>query len=399
MERPLTWLRHFYRVITRWKYRIYSSLGAVSLSMSLPRLCATPIAICLILLFKGGALAQEHDGDLALPARLQTLVNAQFPSTRCPGLSVAVASDNKVVFSKALGLSDLEQRLRLTTQSAHRLASLSKPVTGTIIMELIEDRRLSLDASVKEYLPELSDRYSRVTIRHLLSHQSGVRDYRDLEEVFSVKHYENSRQAISIFMNAPLLFEPGTKVEYSSYNFTLLGAVAEGVTGQNFQQIAKDFFLRHGIAGFSLDDALEIVPLRVRGYRVDESGQVENARFYDASNKYPAGGFVASAENYLRFVLATASGRVLPSDTVREMWTQQSVNDGKTTPFGLGWGVSDFKGYRMLGYNGLQPGETTTFRFFPQLGFGVVLACNAEGAENLDKLLDSILAAGLPSRK
>src|SRR6266480_7967816 len=120
---------------------------------------------------------------------------------------------------------------------------------------------------------------------------------------------------------------------------------------------------------------------------------------YDASNKYPAGGFVASAENYLRFVLATASGRVLPSSTVREMWTQQSLNDGKTTPFGLGWGASDFKGYRMLGYNGLQPGETTTFRFFPQLGFGVVLACNAEGSENLDKLLDSILAVGLPSRK
>jgi hypothetical protein len=69
------------------------------------------------------------------------------------------------------------------------------------------------------------------------------------------------------------------------------GAVAEAVTGQNFQRISKDFFLRHGIAGFSLDDALETVPLRVRGYSVDKSGQVANARFYDASNKYPAGGF------------------------------------------------------------------------------------------------------------
>jgi serine beta-lactamase-like protein LACTB, mitochondrial len=357
------------------------------------------ITICFILLINCGGLAQDHERELALPTQLEALVEAQFPPTRCPGLSVAVASNNKVAFSKAFGLAELEQRVPLTAQSAHRLASLSKPVTGTIIMELIQGQRLSLDVSVREYLPELPDRYSKVTIRHLLSHQSGVRDYRDLEEVFSVKHYKNSREAISIFVNDRLLFEPGTKVEYSSYNFTLLGAVIEGVTGENFQQIAKDFFLRHGIAGFSLDDALEIVPLRVRGYRVDESGQVENARFYDASNKYPAGGFVASAENYLRFVLATASGRVLPSSTVREMWTQQSLNDGKTTPFGLGWGVSDFKGYRMLGYNGLQPGETTTFRFFPQLGFGVVLACNAEGTENLDKLLDSILAVGLPSRK
>lgn len=358
-----------------------------------------PIAICSILLINCGGLAQEHERDVALPTQFEALTDAQFPSTRCPGLSVAIASNNKVVFSKAFGLADLEQRVPLTVRSAHRLASLSKPVTGTMMMELIQGRRLSLDAPVREYLPELPDRYSKVTIRHLLSHQSGVRDYHGSEEVFSVKHYKSSREAISIFVNDPLLFIPGTNVEYSSYNFTLLGAIAEGVTGHSFQQIAKDFFLRHGITGFSLDDALEIVPLRVRGYRVDENGEVANARFYDASDKYPAGGFIASAEDYLRFVLATASGRVLPSSTVREMWTQQKLNDGKTTPFGLGWGVSDFKGHRMLGYNGLEPGETTTFRFFPQLGFGFVLACNAEGAHNLDKLLDSILAVGLPSRK
>src|SRR6266481_5271958 len=264
-----------------------------------------PIAIFSILLITCGGLAQEHERELALSTQLEALIDAQFPSTRCPGLSVAVASNDKVVFSKAFGLADLEQRIPLTGQSAHRLASLSKPVTGTIIMELTQGQHLSLDASAREYLPELPDRYSKVTIRHLLSHRSGVRDYR-------------SREAISIFVNDPLLFEPGTKVEYSSYNFTLLGAVAEGVTGQSFPEIAKHFFLRHGITGFSLDDALEIVPLHVRGYRVDETGQVENARFYDASNKYPSGGFVASAENYLRFVLATASGRVLPSSTVRE---------------------------------------------------------------------------------
>ena len=139
--------------------------------------------------------AQAQTKEVSLPERLESLVNDRFEATRCPGLSVAVASQNQIVFSKALGKGDIEQDVPLTTASVQRLASLSKPITGTIIMDLVEQGKLSLDASVRQYLPELPAFYQSVTLRELLSHQSGVRGYADEENVlFSTVHYPSSRR-------------------------------------------------------------------------------------------------------------------------------------------------------------------------------------------------------------
>ena len=358
------------------------------------------ILLFLLCMYCGPVLAQERSDNLSLPARLQSLISNRYQITGCPGLSVAVASQNKIIFSQAFGFADLEQGIRLTTRNVHRVASLSKPVTGTIIMELVQQGRLSLDTSIRHYLPELPEAYQGVTIRHLLTHQSGARGYRNVEDVaFSVTHYRTTREAIKAFVDDPLLFPPGTKTEYSSFGYALLGAVAEAVTGRTFQELSADFFSRHGISGFSLDDPLALVSNRVRGYLIDAKGKLWNARAYDMSIRYPSGGFVASAEDYLRFVILVSSGHVVASDTVREMWTAQKLSDGSATPFGLGWGVGELKGRRMVGHNGLLPGSTTFVRFFPDMGVGVVLACNAEGARDIDKLLDSILEEALAAKR
>jgi CubicO group peptidase (beta-lactamase class C family) len=356
---------------------------------------------CLTLLLLTCLAVQAQDNTVSLNGRLETLIGSRFKATNCPGLSVAVASGNKIVFSKALGMADLEQGVPLRTDSVHRLASLSKPITSTIIMDLVEQGKLVLDVSVRQYLPEIPETYQRVTLRHLLTHQAGVRGFAsEGDVVFSVTHYPTSRAALKTFMAYPLMFEPGTKTEYSSLSFTVLAAAAEAVTGRSFQQLAADFFAKHEISGFALDDPLAIVPKRIRGYLVDPSskiefndgrvvardylagttGEVTNARFYDISNRYAAGGFDSSAEDLLRLVVAVASGRVLKPETVTKMWTPQSTSEGTKSAFGLGWGVSQRKGNAMVGMNGLEPASQTFLRYFPDSGVGVVLLCNAEGA-------------------
>jgi CubicO group peptidase (beta-lactamase class C family) len=344
--------------------------------------------------------------------KLEVVVNSQFKASNCPGLTVVAASKNRIVFSKALGNADIEQGVPLATNSVHRLGSLSKPITGTIIMDLVEQGKLSLDTSVRQYLPELPESYQKVTLRHLLTHQSGVRGYANAETVaFSGIHYATSREVLKTFMDYPLSFEPGTKSEYASLSFTVLGAAAEAVTGHTFQQLSSDFFARHRISGISLDDPLAVVPRRVRGYLVDPAsritfsdgrvvtrdylagtpGEITNARAYDISNRYPAGGFVSSGEDLLRFVTAIASGQILKPDSVSKMWSAQSTSNGTKSPFGLGWGVSQWNGHVMVGLNGAEPSTTTFLRYFPDSGSGVAMFCNAEGAQNLPKLLNDIL--------
>ena len=357
--------------------------------------------------------AQTQSKEISVPQRLESLVTARFEATSCPGLSVAVAFRNQIVFSKALGKADIEQDVLLTTESVQRLASLSKPITGTIIMDLVERGKLSLDMSVRQYLPELPTFYQNITLRELLSHQSGVRGYADEENVlFSTVHYPTSRDALKAMMTYPLAFTPGTKVEYSSLAFTVLGAAAEAVTGRSFQQLSMDFFSKHGARGFALDDPYSLIAHRVRGYLVDRSlnlqfndgrevgrdylkgtnGGITNAHFYDISNRYPAGGFDASAEDLLRFVIAVGSGKVLKGETVNQMWTAQHTPDGAKTVFGLGWGVSDWKGKtKMVGMNGLELSTAAFLRYLPDSGVGVAVLCNAEGAKGLSELVDDIL--------
>lgn len=356
-----------------------------------------------------------HKTIPSLSSRLETLVDAQFKATNCPGLSVAVAEKNQIVFSRALGMADLEQEVPLTTASIHRLGSISKPITGTVIMDLVEQGKLKLDVSIRQYLPELAPSYQKVTVRQLLSHQSGVPGYRDKADientVYSVVHYTTTREVLKTFIDKPLLFEPGTKIEYSSFGFTILGAAAESVTGHPFQQVASEFFAKHGLSGIVLDDPLAIVPKRVRGYLADPTskialpdgqdmprdylvgtvGQITNARTYDISNRYPAAGFDSSSEDLLRFVIAVATGKVLKPETVAEMWTTQNTSDGTKSVFGLGWGVSRSTAPKMVGMNGEELTSTTFLRYYPDSGAGVALLCNAEQPKELPKLLSTIL--------
>src|SRR5437879_5449024 len=108
-----------------------------------------------LLLLTLSTWAQTQSKEVSLPQHLESLVNDRFEGSRCPGLSVAVPPHNQIVFSNGLGKADIEQDVPLTTASVERLASLSKPITGTIIMDLVEQGKLSVDASVRQYLPEL----------------------------------------------------------------------------------------------------------------------------------------------------------------------------------------------------------------------------------------------------
>ena len=159
----------------------------------------------------------------------------------------------------------------------------------------------------------------------------------------------------------------------------------------------------HGLRGFYLDDNFAIVPNRVRGYLVARDSKIEfqdgtnstrdylkgtvgavtNARAYDISARYPAGGFDATGEDLMKFVVAVGSGRVLPPPVLTEMWSAQKTKDGADTVFGIGWGVSKWKDRAMVGINGAEPSTTTLLRYFPQEGVGAAVLCNAEGAQDL----------------
>ena len=127
-------------------------------------------------------------------------------------------------------------------------------------MQLVEEDKVALGDSIRKLLPELPPRYGAVTIRRLLSHQKGIREYSDMSEVLSTRHYSSLEEAArAIFVDSPLLFEPGAKTAYTTYGYTLLGSALERATGQSFKQI-----LEARLPDFSLEDFGPLTPGRVR---------------------------------------------------------------------------------------------------------------------------------------
>jgi serine beta-lactamase-like protein LACTB, mitochondrial len=332
-----------------------------------------------------GVLWQLGAADLC--GSIRTLVAAESKRQDIPGISIAVVRNNHVVCSIAQGWADIEQRIPNTAKSRHRLASLSKPITAVLTMKLAEEGKIALGDSTRRLLPALPPQYDAVTINRLLSHQSGIREYSDMAEVFSTRHYSNLEEAArAIFVESPLLFEPGAKTAYTTYGYTLLGAALERATGQSFKQI-----LEARLPDFSLDDFVALTPSRVRPYRKSSSTRWENAPAFDASNKYPGGGIVSSAVDYANFLIQVSAGKLLRKESVAAMWTRQSLSDGSPVAFAtLGWATGVRGIHRYYTHGGLQPGTTTVMHWFPDLGSGSVILSNAEGPE-LDGLQESIL--------
>jgi len=214
----------------------------------------------------------------------------------------------------------------------------------------------------------------------LLGHLSGIRHYRqDDSDLYSSKHYAGISDAFEMFANDPLLFEPGTKMNYTTYGYDVVGCVIEGASGVDFVTTLNALVLTPaGMTSTRTDDAFAIIPDRSRPYTHATDHSLRNAPFVDTSNKVPGGGMISTADDLARFAIALESGRLLSSATTQLMWTSQKTSDGKATGYAYGWGVHDENGVRTVGHTGGQPGCSSVIWMLPGQGFAVTIMSNTD---------------------
>jgi serine beta-lactamase-like protein LACTB len=315
-------------------------------------------------------------------AAVETTILAAMSRLAIPGLSAAIVRDRELRWSSGYGLADVENELPATPASVYRLASVSKPITGTAILQLVERGKLDLDAPVQRYVPDFPEKPWPITTRQLLCHQSGLRNWTD-EEFHNTRRYTSLTDALVPFKDDALLFEPGTKTQYTSLGFTLLGAIAEGAGGASFmEQLRTSVFQPAGMDQARDDDVFAIVPHRARGYFRRGDGTLANAPLSDTSNRTPGGGLLASADDVARFAAAIERGVLLKPQTVQMAFTPQKVRGGRTTGYGLGW-ILGRRGTRREVYHvGGQPQVSTVVYMLPEAGVAVAILANLEGVEN-----------------
>jgi CubicO group peptidase (beta-lactamase class C family) len=321
-------------------------------------------------------------------ARIETAITTFMSRRGVPALSVAVATGDRVVWQRGYGFADLENFVPGKSSTVYRIASVTKALTAVAAMQLVEQGRLDLDAPVQKYAPTFPVKPFPITTRQLLTHTSGIRNYRPAEGE-RTNRYASLTDALDIFKDDPLEFEPGTRYGYTTYGYTLLGVVIEGASGMSFPDYLHErVLIPSGMTHTYVDDIFALIPNRAHGYHpktyAQFNGEVRNPSLMDSSYKVSAGGLVSTAEDIVRFGVAVQNGVLVKRETFALMSEVQKTRDGRETGYGYGWYVGTREGRpRSVWHGGVQQGFTGDLWLLPDKHFTIAILTNLEGGEIL----------------
>jgi CubicO group peptidase (beta-lactamase class C family) len=246
---------------------------------------------------------------------------------------------------------------------------------------------LDLDAEVQKYCPAFPKKEWPITTRELLGHLGGIRHYNpdgkgDIPDD-SAKHFVSMEESLQIFASDPLVAKPGTKFQYSTYGYTVLGCVLEGASSEKYVDYVKEnVFEPAGMAETEADNFFAVIPHRTRWYHKDKSGVVQNAGVLDSSYKIPGGGLISSADDMARFEIAIMANKLLKPTTRDLMWTPQKAADGSQTGYALGWGTQRKYGLALVEHTGGQQGTSTSIILAPERRAGIVVLANMDNVDS-----------------
>lgn len=316
---------------------------------------------------------------LQTPADAQTraAVEAHMASEKVPSIAVAVMRDGKMVFEQAFGMADVERKRPATKSTRYRLASISKPVTATIVMSLVEEGKLNLDQDVHELVPEFPNKTVTITTRQLLGHLSGIRHYQNGKRDNSDRHFASTRDALTVFASDPLVHGPGDQYLYSTHAFTLVARLAEVAGRTDFRSLLRRrVSTKAGSRSLDLENLREQVSDRAQVYSPSKTGPAERD---DLSWKYGGGGMESSAGDLARFGSAVLQGRLVSPKSRDMMWSRQRTNSGKETEYGLGWSLGNSPYGLAPAHSGGQVGAASFLQIVPSKGLVVVVLSNKNG--------------------
>ncbi len=342
----------------------------------------------LIVVFCGHADSQTPGEYKNAIAKGKTIITDTMAKQKIPGLSIAVAVNGKIIWSEGFGVANLENQIRTTPATRFRIASVSKTFTSAAMAKLYEQSKLDLDAPVQTYVTDFPLKERKITARQLVGHLSGIRHLRRdqdeaKDEFYDRKnYYENVAEAVEFFKNDPLDFAPGSKYGYSSFGFTLLSAVIENAGKQDFlTYVRQEVFQPLKMLDSAADDNRKIIPNRAGFYSLDVNLNVINAPYIDQSRSWAGGGFLSTSEDMVRFGSAFLKPGFLRAETLKEMFTSQTTDDGKETGVGFAWRIKKDPDGRLF-YN--HPGENVGGRsyliIYPKEGMVIAMAHNITGA-------------------
>ena len=309
----------------------------------------------------------------------------EYSSPGAPGAAVLVMKNDSVVFKKAYGFADLEERRPITTTTNFRLASVTKQFTAMCIMTLAGRGLLSYEDTLPKFFSDFPAYGRAITVRHLLNHTSGLVDYESLIPDSQTVQVSD-RDCLELLKKVDSLYFPsGTKFQYSNTGYAFLALVVEQVSGKRFPDFLKEnIFDKAGMnTTLAFENGISTVPNRAYGYSYNDGQWIRTDQSV-TSAVLGDGGIYSSVEDMSRWGLALYNAMLVPAATQLAAWTEGKLNDGTSIDYGLGWRLETHRNVRHPYHDGSTMGFRNTIQLFPDQKLMVVILTNRNEGEPAD---------------
>jgi CubicO group peptidase (beta-lactamase class C family) len=360
------------------------------------------VIVGLTMIFTAGGIAGAQEKT----TKAADEVFADLTKPGSPGCALAVARGGKILYEKGYGLANIEQGVEITPRTVLDIGSTSKQFTAASILLLERQGQLSIQDDVRKYLPEIPDYGHTITIRHLLNHTSGLRDYLTLFELAGVNtdSVTTDDDALAIIARQKALnFEPGSDWLYSNSGFFLLSVIVKRVSGKTLRQFATEniFEPLQMTQTVFRDEHTQLVPNRAMAYDSKEAGTgyALNVSYFEQTGD---GAVHTSVEDLLKWDENFYSGKVGGKDFLEEIQEPGRLNDGKTLDYAKGLFVGNYRGLRFVDHGGSWGGYRAQLLRFPEQHFSVACLCNLASAnpeKRAQEIADVFLASEMKEPK
>lgn len=320
-------------------------------------------------------LAVWHTVALGNP-KVDELFRA-YDKPTVPGAAVAIIQDGWVVYQKGYGLAELKDKREVTTATNFRLASLSKQFTAMAVVMLIDRGLLQLETKLTDIFPDFPAYGSKIKIRHLLGHQSGLRDYEDLIPGSQTEQVTDKDVLDILKKQSSSDFTPGSQYRYSNGGYCLLSQIVEKVSGRSFPDfLHENLFNRLGMThSLMFEKGISIVENRAYGHSPSGSGFTQTDQSVTSATMGD-GGVYTSVGEYFLWDQALYRTDLASEELMKAVFTPAKLNDGSSTQYGFGWVLDTYRGLKRQSHTGSTIGFRTAVQRFPEKKFSVVVFVN-----------------------
>ncbi len=313
-------------------------------------------------------------------------IMSAYQSSDKPGASVLIFKDDKIVFKKGYGVSNVSTQEKITQNTNFRLASITKQFTAMSILLLAQKGRIKLEDPLTKYFSSFPAYGKDIKIKNLLTHTSGLMDYEDLMSPSQAVQLHDTNCLQLMYKANGLYFTPGTQYKYSNTGYAILALIVEKITGQDYavflkENIFKPLKMKNSVA---FEEGKSTIPNRAYGYSLNNGSWVETDQSM-TSAVLGDGGIYTNTIEMTQWIKALWDYKFLGSEMQIQSWTRKKLNNGAPIDYGYGWHIENYKNITHPHHGGSSVGFRNQLLLFPEQKLMVILLTNRNEGDPMNE--------------